>query len=459
MTAEEIKKIVEKQRLFFKSGATLDIKFRKNALKRLKAAIIKYENEINAALKADLGKNDFESYMCEIGLTLSEITYMLHNIDRLSAVKRVKTPIAQFVAKSYIKPSPYGNVLIISPWNYPFLLAIEPLIDALAAGNTAVIKPGEFSPNTSEVIKKIIDECFDEKYAAVVLGGIDESTALLELKFDCIFYTGSGNVGKIVLKKAAEHLTPVTLELGGKSPCIVDASADLHLAARRIVFGKFLNCGQTCVAPDYVYCDKKIKDALIAEICEQIVCQYGENPLNDEDYGKIINKKHFNRINSLIDEKKVIYGGKSDINHLKIEPTVMDSVTFSDPVMGEEILGPVLPIITFENIKEAAEQISSRPKPLALYIFSTDKKNIDYVADRCNFGGGCINDTLMQLASPYLPFGGVGESGMGAYHGQFGFNTFSHNKSILNKRLKPDLAMRYRPCSESAMWLMRIFLK
>lgn len=459
MTKEEIRETIDRQRAFFKSGIVLDINFRKNALKKLKDAIIKYEPEINLALKADLGKSPFESYMCETGLVLSEITYMLRNIDKLAAVKKVKTPLSQFAAKSYIKPAPYGNVLIISPWNYPFLLAMEPFIDAIAAGNTAVIKPGEFSPNTSIIIKKIIDECFENDYVSVIIGGEEESAALLDMKFDYIFYTGGERVGKIVMKKAAEFLTPVTLELGGKSPCIVDSSADIQLAAKRIVFGKFLNCGQTCVAPDYIYCDENVKPKLITALCEQIICQYGTDPVSSETYGKIINEKHFSRIKSLIDADKVVFGGKCDGSLLKIEPTVMDNVNFSDSVMQEEIFGPVLPVISFGSLTEAAENINLRPRPLALYLFSSSKASVDYITEVCSFGGGCINDTLMHIASPYLPFGGIGESGMGSYHGKYGFDTFSHSKSILDKKIHPDLSMRYRPYSKSGEKLMRLFLK
>ena len=397
--------------------------------------------------------------MCETGMVLEELSYMLKHTPKFAREQRVRTPLAQFHSRSYKKPSPYGVTLIMSPWNYPFMLTLSPLVDALAAGNTAVVKPSAYSPHTSEVLRLILSECFEPQYVAVVTGGRAENTCLLHEHFDYIFFTGSQNVGKEVMRNAAEYLTPVTLELGGKSPCIVDQTADIKLAAKRIVFGKYLNCGQTCVAPDYVYCHRSVKDKLIKEVQKQIRRQYGKQPLCNSDYGKIINEKHFDRILSLIDEKKVVHGGDSDRNTLRIEPTVMDNVTFSDAVMQEEIFGPVMPVLTFDSLDEAIRRINSMPHPLALYLFTSDKKAARKVTARCGFGGGCINDTIIHLATSEMGFGGFGESGMGAYHGKTGFDTFTHYKSIVDKKTWIDLPMRYQPYRKRNEKMIRFFLK
>ena len=339
------------------------------------------------------------------------------------------------------------------------MLTLSPLVDALAAGNTAVVKPSAYSPHTSEVILHILSECFEPQYVAVVTGGRAENTCLLHEHFDYIFFTGSQAVGKEVMRNAAEYLTPVTLELGGKSPCIVDQTADIKLAARRIVFGKYLNCGQTCVAPDYVYCHRSIKDKLIKEVKKQIQKQYGKQPLHNPNYGNIINEKHFDRILGLIDEKKVIHGGNSDRKALRIEPTVMDNVTFSDAVMQEEIFGPVMPILVYDNLDEVIRRINIMSHPLALYFFTSDKAAAKKVTSRCGFGGGCINDTIIHLATTEMGFGGFGESGMGAYHGKTGFDTFSHYKSIVDKKTWIDLPMRYQPYRKLHEKMVRFFLK
>ena len=459
MTEQEIRCIVDGQRSFFLTGNTLDVEFRIQSLQKLKTFILKYESEIHAAIQKDLGKSNFESYMCETGLTLSEISYMLKHVRSFAKEKRVHTPLAQFHSKSYRKPSPHGVVLIMSPWNYPFLLTIEPLVDAIAAGNTAVIKPSAYSPNTSAVIYRMISECFSPEYVSVITGGRAENTCLLGEKFDYIFFTGSQSVGKEVMRKAAEHLTPVTLELGGKSPCIVEKSANLKLAARRIVFGKYLNCGQTCVAPDYIYCDTSVKDALLKELRHQIRKQFGKQPLNNVNYGKIINEKHFQRICSLIDPSKVVVGGETNQERLQIAPTVMDHVTFQDAVMEQEIFGPVLPVLTYQTLDEAISQIQSMPHPLALYLFTSDQTIAQKVTSRCGFGGGCINDTIIHLATSEMGFGGFGESGMGSYHGKDGFDTFSHYKSIVDKKTWLDLPMRYQPYRALHNKLIHMFLK
>lgn len=455
-----IDKILEKQQEYFKTGETLPVKFRIEQLKKLKRTIIEKEDKIADALKSDLGKGSYESYMCEIGMVLSELSYMIKYTKKFAKKKRVHTPLAQFHSVSYRQPGPYGNVLIMSPWNYPFLLTIDPLVNAIAAGNTIVVKPSAYSPATGNIVKEIIEECFDAKYVAVVMGGRKENETLLDKKFNMIFFTGSQSVGKEVLRRASEKIIPVVLELGGKSPCIVDNTAKLKLAAKRIVFGKYLNCGQTCVAPDYIICDEIIKDDLVKEIKKQIELQYGKNPLKNKDYGHIINEKHFERLSGLINKKKVVCGGKTNKETLQIEPTVMDKVTWKDAVMEDEIFGPILPILTYKKLEDVVDMLGDSPKPLALYMFSNDKKNIKYVTERCSYGGGCINDTIIHLATSEMGFGGVGESGMGSYHGKTGFDAFSHTKSIVDKKTWLDLPMRYQPYTNKFYKkLLRMFLK
>ncbi len=459
MRQEEIQSLLAEQRSWFSSGKTLPPAERVRALERLRDAIRAREGEINDALKKDLGKSAFESYMCEVGMTLSELSYMIRHLKSFAKPRRAATPLAQFAARSYVKPVPYGSVLIMSPWNYPFMLAMEPLVDALAAGNTAVVKPSAYSPHTSAVIAELLAGCFDLGHAAAVTGGREENQCLLSAPFDYIFFTGSPTVGREVLRRAAERLTPVTLELGGKSPCLVTRSANLPLTARRIVFGKFLNCGQTCVAPDYLYCDAAVKDALVAEIQKQIRLQLGDRPLENGDYGRIINQKHFHRICGLMDPAKVVWGGERDEAACRIAPTVMDGVGWDDGVMTEEIFGPVLQVVTLYTVEEAVEQVNRRPHPLALYLFTRSREEARYVTDRCQFGGGCVNDTIIHLATSKMGFGGVGNSGMGAYHGRTGFDTFSHHKSIVDKKNWIDLPMRYQPYRPAHGKLIRKFLK
>ena len=459
MDEQTIRQRISTQRDFFATGATLPLSFRLKQLEQLKLALKRHEQDLYTALKADLGKSRMESYMCEIGLTLSELTWMQKHLPKLMRCKTVPTPLAHFAAKSFQSPSPYGTVLIMSPWNYPFLLTIDPLVDAIAAGNTAVIKPSAYSPATTTLIQTLVQECFKPELVSVVTGGRDENTNLLNQHFDYIFFTGSQHVGREVMAKASQFLTPVTLELGGKSPCIVDRKCNLKLAARRIVFGKFLNCGQTCVAPDYIYCDRKIKDRLMKHLIKQIRRQYSETPLQNPDYGKIINEKHFDRLCDLISSGKVAYGGKSDPDTLRIEPTILDSVSFEDPVMQQEIFGPVLPIITYDSMDEVIPKINSMAHPLALYIFTSRRKTARKFMEECSFGGGCINDTLIHLATSEMGFGGFGESGMGAYHGEEGFRTFSHYKSIVDKKTWIDLSMRYQPYKPRNEKLLHRFLK
>ena len=455
-----ILEIVERQRRFFRTGATLPVSFRLAMLKELRDAVDRYEEEIGAALAADLGKSGYESFMCETGLVQGEISWMLRHTGRLAKEHTVPTPLAQFAARSFRKFSPYGNVLIMSPWNYPLLLTLDPLADAIAAGNTAVVKPSAYAPATSALLAKMVGELFPPEYVAVVTGGREENAALLEEKFDFIFFTGSQSVGREVLRHAAEHLTPTALELGGKSPCIVDETAKLALAARRIVFGKYLNCGQTCVAPDYILCHRDVKDRLVELICKEVRRQYGEEPLQNPDYGRIVNEKHFNRLLGLIDPAKTVLGGQSSPDTLQIAPTVLDGVTESDPVMGEEIFGPILPVLTFDRFEELYDRLSGGPKPLALYLFSQNRPRVKEAAARFQFGGGCVNDVVIHLATSAMGFGGVGESGMGAYHGRAGFEAFSHCKSVVDKKTWMDLPMRYQPYRKKLYGgLLHMFLR
>lgn len=460
MTINDIGDVMRRQREYFASGATLPVKARVDALKRLYAAISAHENEICHALHADLGKSATESYMSEIGMVLVELRHMIKHLPSYAKDQRVSTPMSQFASRCYRKATPYGSVLVMSPWNYPFLLTVDPVVDAVAAGNTVVVKPSAYSPATSAVIEKLLSEQFPTEHVAVVTGGRKENAALLDTKFDFVFFTGSQAVGKEVLRHTAETLTPAVLELGGKSPCIVDDTTPIPLAARRIVFGKFLNCGQTCVAPDHILCDVRVRDKLVEELKKQIVLQLGEHPLENPEYGKIINEKHFRRLLGLIDKNKVAWGGGSDEKTLKIEPTVMTDVDWSDAVMGEEIFGPILPVLTYERFDDVFRIMADKPKPLALYLFSDDKARIRAVTERISYGGGCINDTVIHLACSDLPFGGVGESGMGAYHGRVGFDTFTHYKSILHKKNFVDMKVRYRPyTSKRAIKMLRFFMK
>lgn len=453
MKAEEV---VKRQRSFFRLGKTKEASFRIAALMRLKKGIITKEEKILGALKLDLNKSGVEAYMTEIGMVLEEINSTIKLIRKYTRREYVKTPLAQFPAISFTVSEPYGVVLIMAPWNYPFQLSISPLIGAIAAGNCAVIKPSEYAPHAAEVIEELIRECFPPQFVKVINGDSEVSKALLNQKFDYIFFTGGGAVGRIVMEQAAKNLTPVTLELGGKSPCIVEKSADVRLAAKRIVFGKFLNAGQTCVAPDYVYVHKEIKEEFIYFIKYFIHAFYGENPIQNENYPKIINEKHCNRLLGLIENETIIYGGKFFDG--KLEPTLTDTLSWQGRIMREEIFGPILPILTYTDIKEVVNTISTNPKPLALYLFTRNKQAEDYVIKNISFGGGCINDTIVHLATPYMGFGGVGESGMGQYHGKYSLDTFSHKKSILKKANWLDLPMRYYPYHKIKEKMIRFFL-
>ncbi|MEG1527907.1 MAG: aldehyde dehydrogenase [Clostridia bacterium] len=435
--------VIAKQAEFFASGATKSLAFRRSSLIKLRDQIILMEDKIKSAIYADLSKGSKDCYMTEMGLVLGEIRYMLKHLNKLARIKRVPTPLAQFPAKSYIYPQPYGQVLIMSPWNYPFMLTIEPLVSVIASGNTAVIKPSNYSANTSALIKELIESIFPPEFVAVTTGGREVNSALLEQKWDYIFFTGSKSVGKLVMEKASVNLTPVTLELGGKSPCIVDKTANIELTARRISWGKFINAGQTCVAPDYILVDKTIKDKFIERCKYYIELFYGQKPIDNPNLCKIINDKHYERLIGLINPQKVVYGGYGEPTKRKICPTIMDNVSIQDAVMQEEIFGPIMPIIPFDNIEEIYKIIEQNTHPLALYLFSCDKNTQKQVLSRVAFGGGCINDTIVHLSTDHLAFGGVGQSGMGSYHGKAGFDLFTHYKSILNKKNYLDITIRY----------------
>lgn len=454
-----IEQIVENQREFFATGKTKEYAFRKEALQKLREAILKNQDLIEEALQQDLHKSEFESYMTEVGMTLSELTYVQKHFHSWMKKKRVKTNLEQFHASSFTVSEPYGVVLVMSPWNYPFMLCMEPVIGAIAAGNCCVIKPSAYAPKVSEALSKIIGETFPMEFVTVIEGGREENTMLLEQKFDYIFFTGGVTVGKLVMEKAAKHLTPVTLELGGKSPCIVDNTAKLTLAAKRLVFGKYLNSGQTCVAPDYLLVQEDIKEEFLKQVQKYITKMYGDNPLENPDYPKMINEKHFRRVLGLIEGEKVVTGGDSNAETLQIVPTVLDNITETAPIMQEEIFGPVLPVLTFQQIEEAERFVQNREKPLALYLFTTNKDTEKRFLKNVSFGGGCINDTIIHLATSHMPFGGVGNSGMGGYHGKYSFDTFSHKKSIVKKYNWIDMPIRYLPYTEGKKKLLKMFLK
>ena len=433
------------QKEYFQSGATLPLEFRLVQLRSLYRGIKRFEPQILEALRSDLGKSAEESYMSEIGMCLTEIRHTARHLREWSRPQRVPTPLMHFPGSSRIVREPRGVCLIIAPWNYPFLLAVGPMISAIAAGNCVTLKPSEYAPATAAVLEKMLDVCFEERFCRTVTGGAEVSAAETARPYDMIFFTGSTAVGRKVMAAAAQNLTPVVLELGGKSPCIVDETADLPVAAARIIWGKCLNSGQTCVAPDYVLVARSRKDALIREMQKAICRFYGEDPCENSAYPRIVNEQHFDRLAAMLPEDPAV-GGRVDRESLKIEPTLIET-TLNDqsPLMTEEIFGPLLPIVPYDNIHEALGYILSRPRPLALYLFSRNRKLQRRVVETIPFGGGCINDTISHITTPYLPFGGTGDSGMGAYHGRCGYETFTHAKSILSKPFRPDLPVRYPP--------------
>ncbi|MCG1473564.1 aldehyde dehydrogenase [Staphylococcus epidermidis] len=444
---------------FFNTHKTKNLKFRKQQLKLLSKNIKNHENELLDALYKDLGKSKVEAYATEIGMLLKSIKLMRKELKNWSKTKQTDTPLYLFPTKSYIKKEPYGTVLIIGPFNYPVQLVFEPLIGAIAAGNTAIVKPSELTPHVAIVIRDIIEDTFDETYVSVVEGGIEETQTLLSLPFDYIFFTGSEKVGKIVYEAAARKLIPVTLELGGKSPVIVDDTANIKVASERISFGKFTNAGQTCVAPDYILVQRKVKNDLIKALKKTITEFYGENIEKSPDFGRIVNQKHFNRLNDLIQIHKdnVVFGGNSSKEDLYIEPTLLDNITNDNKIMKEEIFGPILPIITYDNFDEVLEIIQSKSKPLSLYLFSEDENMTHRVLEELSFGGGAINDTLMHLANPNLPFGGVGSSGIGQYHGKYSFDTFSHMKSYTFKSTRLESSLFFPPYKGKFKYIKTFF--
>lgn len=454
----EYEKVVEEQREFFKTGVTRDYEFRLKALKGLKDSLVYYEEDIKLALKKDLNKSSYESYMSEYGVCLRELNLTIRKLRGWMKKKIRKTGLANFLGHSYELVEPYGNVLIISPWNYPFQLTISPLIGAIASGNTVVLKPSAQAKNTSNILKKIIETSFEARYVKLLDIDRDSMDSFLDKKFDYIFFTGSVEVGKKIMKKASQHLTPVSLELGGKSPCIVTGTADIDLAARSIAFGKILNSGQTCIAPDYILVDEKIREDFLARLKVEIEKMLPD-PSCKEDYPSIINQRHFDRLENLLGEEDIYYGGRTSRDTLQIEPTIVLNPSLDRTMMKEEIFGPIFPILSYKSLEEALRFVEAREKPLALYLFTKDKMVKREILERLSFGGGCINDTIMHIMSEGLSFGGVGSSGMGKYHGYDSFLTFSNRKGIYEKSSFIDLPLRYQPYKKRNEGIIRKILK
>lgn len=454
----DLKKVVEDQRRFFMTGKTRDVEFRVQSLTKLLRILTEKEAEITEALRLDLGKPPLEAYSTEVAYVLNDLKHVIKKVRQWSQPKKIGSPLVVQPARSTIYSEPYGNILIIAPWNYPFQLIISPLIGALASGNTAVLKPSELTPHTQELLVRLIGENFPADYVACVGGGVEESQALLDEKFNFIFFTGSTRVGKIVMEKAAKHLTPVCLELGGKSPCIVDKNIDLKVATRRIIWGKFMNAGQTCVAPDYLLVERSIYGEFVTEMGKTLKEFFGTNPKESQSYARIVNSSHVDRLSKLIDPSKVVHGGNFSREDKYIEPTLLSNVSWDDSIMQEEIFGPLLPMIPYDNIEQAMQQIANKPKPLAFYLFTKDKALQEKVLNGLSFGGACVNDCIVHLANPELPFGGVGDSGIGAYHGKHSFDLFSHKKSVLLKPFWGDATMRYAPYTNMKLKLIRFFM-
>lgn len=454
-----IAEIVQKQKEYFRAGHTRPCVYRELMLQKLYQAVKSRTYQIQQALEKDLGKSSCEAYMTEIGLVLSEIQYHRRHIRKWMRKRKVPSPLLQLPGKSYLMSEPYGVVLVMSPWNYPFLLTMEPLIGAISAGNCCVVKPSAYAPHCSAVIQTILEEIFPGEYVCAVQGGREINRELLEEKFDYIFFTGGKEVGKLVMEKASGNLTPVTLELGGKSPCIVEKTADLKTAARRIVFGKFTNCGQTCVAPDYLMVQSSVKCRLVQYLKEEIQKQWGERPLENPSYPRIVQRKHFDRLCAFLEEGRPVTRIETDEHRLRISPVILDQITWKDRVMQEEIFGPVLPVLEFETVEELVDLLKEKEKPLALYLFTRSKAVEEKITGELSYGGGCINDTLIHLTSPYMGFGGVGSSGMGRYHGKYSFDTFSHEKGILKKSLFFDFSVRYQPYTEKKKKILELLLK
>jgi aldehyde dehydrogenase (NAD+) len=455
--AATIQDLLQKQRVFFFSGQTHDVAYREKQLRRLQQAVKTHEEELMEAMYKDFRKPAFETYTTEVGFVEQELRLVLKHLHKWSKPRRVRETLLNFPARSYVYSQPFGVTLIIGPWNYPLQLVLNPLIGALAAGNCAIIKPSELTPATSAVIARMINSTFDASHVAAVEGGVPTTQHLLAQRFDYIFFTGSTAVGRIVMKAAAEHLTPVTLELGGKSPAIVAEDADLSLTARRIAWGKFMNAGQTCVAPDYVLVQEQVKDELIEQLRLVISQFYGKVPENSPDFARIINEKHFRRLRAYLQDGSVRVGGQTNAATRYISPTVLDQVTWTQAVMQEEIFGPILPVLTYNTLKEAIEQVNTGEKPLALYFFSGNREQQEQVLEQAHFGGGCINDTISHLVNPNLPFGGVGESGVGSYHGQSSFDLFSNQKSVVRRGTWLDIPLRYPPYGNRLQYVRKLF--
>lgn len=449
LTNNSLKQLLEQQRKFFATGITKSVDFRLEKLEKLKKTIAQKQEIILQALNEDLGKPAFEGCF-EISV-IQDIDYALKNLKKWVKPKKVNAGIQQFPGKAKIYPEPLGIVLIISPWNYPFSLMISPLIGAIAAGNCCVLKPSEVAPATSKVLTQLISDIYEPNYISIMEGGVEVSQELLQQKFDHIFFTGGTKIGQIVMEAAAKNLTPVTLELGGKSPCIVDQEINLSETAKRITWGKFINNGQTCIAPDYLLVDQVIKNDLLREIKQCLQNLYGDNPAKSSDYGRIINQRQFERLKALLTNGKIVVGGEFNAQEKYIAPTILDDIKLEDPIMQEEIFGPILPILTYQNLDEAIALINSKPKPLALYLFSQNKDKQNQVLQQTSSGGVCLNDTIMQVGVTELPFGGVGQSGIGNYHGKASFDTFSHFKSVLKKPFWGDLNWRYAPYTEKKL--------
>ena len=448
---------IENQENYFRNGNTLPISKRKKLLKNLKKEILSNEDKIFQALNNDLRKSNYETYLTEIGILISEIDLFLSNLKKWAKPKKVKSSLLSFPSSDYIYSEPYGKVLVLSPWNYPFQLAILPLMSAVAAGNTVVLKPSEHAPNTSSLIKEMVEKIFDKSHALVIEGAADTASKLLEYRWDYIFFTGSVKIGKIVAAAAAKHLTPTTLELGGKNPCIIDDTIDLKLTSRRIVWGKFVNAGQTCIAPDFLIVKRNIKEQLIYHLSKEIERAYGKDPKESEDYPRIVNKTNLFRLSNLIKETKILFGGEYDSDSCYFSPTIIDEPRIDSPIMNEEIFGPILPIISYDDENQIEKLISKYEKPLALYVFSTNKKFSEKIIRKYSFGGGAINDTIIHVGNPNLPFGGVGHSGIGAYHGKASFDLLSHKKSIVKKGNWLDIKIRYAPYKGKLEYIRKFF--
>ncbi|PIE86232.1 MAG: aldehyde dehydrogenase [Bacteroidia bacterium] len=459
MDKSEIENIRQAQRAFFASHQTKSYDFRLSKLKKLETIVKQNEAKISEALWTDLHKSKFEAYATEIGLVLDEISLHKKQLRKWTSPKKVKTPLSNFKGSSYIFPEPYGNALIISPWNYPFQLCISPLVGAISAGNTAVIKPSEFTPNTSQVIADLINSNFKSAYIHVVEGNYRVNQKLLAEKWDYIFFTGSPKVGQIVMQAAARHLTPLTLELGGKSPVIVDEKANLEIAAKRIVWGKFLNAGQTCIAPDYLFVHEAVKEKFISLLRNKIELFYGKNPKESRDFPRISTEKHCLRLLNLLKNQRIIAGGDADVRNKFLAPTLVESPKLEDSIMQEEIFGPILPILPFKVLDDVIGYINKNPKPLAIYYFSEKKYKQKKIVSETSSGGVCINDVVMHIANHHLPFGGVGNSGLGSYHGKFSFDTFSHKKSVLRKSTRIDIPMRYAPYNAVKLKMLKFLFK